>query len=367
MDEKKEKNLLYFGDDEIVKEKTANKQVFVTKRINGKETHTKIERPVESEYKRVPNTQGFNFEREIVIGVNTSQAVKAQSESNSKKKGSKHNKVKKSKNVKTKNKVQTANASRKNTKISKSKRKKVNKAIPATIAIVLIAIAIVVIAFATPIFNITEIKVEGNSRVTSTNIINLSGLKLSQNIFNNSKKSIINNIKENQYIEKVTVSRKLPGTVKIVVTEREIAYQIKLMSSYIYIDKQGNILENSSIKENVAILEGESTKEEELINGKTLNEQDVQKLTKVSKIIDAMKTVNIDASKVSVNIEDEENFILYMESENKKIYIGDATNLPNKMLYVSKILELESGHSGIIFVNGDLNSGFKPYFREEQI
>lgn len=69
-------NLLYFEDDEIVTGKTENKKVFVTKRINGKETHIKQNIPKDTEYKRMPNTQGFNFEREIVIGVNNNKNVK---------------------------------------------------------------------------------------------------------------------------------------------------------------------------------------------------------------------------------------------------------------------------------------------------
>jgi len=35
------------------------------------------------------------------------------------------------------------------------------------------------------------------------------------------------------------------------------------------------------------------------------------------------------------------------------------------MLYIQRILENEEGKTGTIFVNGNLSSGFKPYFREE--
>ena len=39
--------------------------------------------------------------------------------------------------------------------------------------------------------------------------------------------------------------------------------------------------------------------------------------------------------------------------------------LTKKMLYIKKILEEESDKSGTIFTNGDISSGFKPYFRQE--
>ena len=59
--------------------------------------------------------------------------------------------------------------------------------------------------------------------------------------------------------------------------------------------------------------------------------------------------------------------IIYTQKNgNKKIFIGDINNLTNKMLYLKKILEEEQENSGNIFVNGDISSGFRPYFRPEQ-
>ena len=53
-----------------------------------------------------------------------------------------------------------------------------------------------------------------------------------------------------------------------------------------------------------------------------------------------------------------------LEAEKKKIYLGDTSNLSNKMLYILAIIEQEKGKDGDIFVNGDLNNKFQPYFRE---
>jgi hypothetical protein len=37
------------------------------------------------------------------------------------------------------------------------------------------------------------------------------------------------------------------------------------------------------------------------------------------------------------------------------------------MNFINKMLIHEKGNSGRFFVNGDINNGFKPYFREEKI
>ena len=39
-------------------------------------------------------------------------------------------------------------------------------------------------------------------------------------------------------------------------------------------------------------------------------------------------------------------------------------NLKERMYYVKAILDQEVGHRGTIYVNGNLNEGFTPYFSE---
>ena len=56
---------------------------------------------------------------------------------------------------------------------------------------------------------------------------------------------------------------------------------------------------------------------------------------------------------------------MYLEEEQKRVYLGDNTNLSNKILYVNAIIEQEKQNKGKIFANGDLNNGFKVYFNFE--
>lgn len=385
-------NLLYFADDELVTGKTEDKKVFVTKRINGKETHVKQEIKKDTEYKRVPNTQGFNFEREIVIGVNSNKKSNINS-FNAPKKNKSDISVQNKKNVSDKKKRKNTKKSKKSKeskdsriirnfnygkkidnsyyenfeKGKKNKSRRNHKALITTISILFMVISIAIMAFLTPMFNIAEIKVEGNNKVTTSNIINLSRIKVGQNIFKNNKGKIEKYIKENSYIDEVEIKRILPSTIEIRVSERVVEYQVQLISSYIYIDKNGNILENAETKEKAIVIEGFSTTEEELVAGKKLNKVDIDKLDRLNKIKDAIKQIDgIELSDVKINIKKDNENIIYLKSENKKIYIGDSSNLSNKMLYIKKILENEKENSGSIFINGDLNDGFKPYFREEE-
>ena len=336
----KDGKTLYFSDDEIDSNTNGEKKVYVTKRINGKESHQKVEKEIKN---------NFDFNNEIVIGV-TKKEPQDFDRSKEEKKQNKNSK---------KN-----NTTRKNRTRRKKKRKKTSKKM-ITFASCFLLIAIVIIfALTTPIFNINYIEVTGNSKISSDTIISISGLKKGQNIFKFNN-STIQNIKENKYIDEVKIKRKLPGTIIISVKEREIKYQIKLLNSYAYIDKNGYILEVSTVKQEVPIIVGFNMNENELINKKMLEIEDLEELNKILKVMDAAKTINIDSIITEINIENKDNYYFFIENQSKKVYIGDTSNLTKKMLYIKKILEEESDKSGMIFTNGDISSGFKPYFRQE--
>ena len=362
----KDGKTLYFSDEEIDSETNGEKKVFVTKRINGKESHVKAEKRknegkhLEKNIKiqdKEEDDEIFSFNSEMVLGVNSSNVQEKEKKS----------KKKKTKNKKQK-KVEERQENQPQAKVAKkrrkSKKKKINKKILGFFSIIILVAIIVVLALTAPIFNITKIEINGNEKVSKDTIIALSGIKMGENIFRFNN-NMIQNVKQNTYIEKVEIQRKMPGTVVISVKERKIKYQINLINSYVYLDKNGYLLENSAERKNVPVIVGFSIKEDEMLNEKRLKDNDLEKLANAAKIIEAAKAINIDNLITEVNVEDKNNTILYLESKSKKINVGDTTNLTNKMLYVQKILENEEGKSGSVFVNGDISAGFKPYFREE--
>ena len=337
----KDGKTLFFSDDEIDKSIDGEKRVFVTKRINGEETHNKIEK----------KQKKFDFDNEIVIGVNSKKITnKKNSTQNNQSKINKKNKQMNEVNKYSKNKHQ--------------KRKKTSKKFVKASAILLIIAIIAVFAFTAPIFNIKNIEVKGNNQIPKDTIISISKIKKGENIFKTNN-SVIQNIKENQYVDEVSIKRKLPGTLQITIKERSVKYQIKLINSYAYIDKNGYILETSSVKAEVPIIVGFNITENELLNKKRLEITDLEKLNKILKVIEASKATEIDKLITEINIENENNYCIYLESQNKKVYIGDTNDLTKKMLYLKKIIDEEKENNGTVYVDGDISNGFKPYFRPE--
>lgn len=333
----KDGKTLRFSDDEIGNNTNGKKKIYITKRINGEEKSFKIE----DEEDKISK---FNFDNEIVIGVNR----------------------KKGNNPKSYNKNNEKNNTKNNSKNKKKKRKKKknHKLLKVIIPTISLISGGIIFALTAPIFNISSIEVKGNNKIPSETIISLSELKKGENIFRFNNK-VKEKIKENNYIEEVEIQRNLPGNLLITVKEREVLYQIKLLNSYAYIDKNGYILEISSVKAEAPIILGFNITENELIDKKRIEVADLQVLKDILKISEAAKEVEIEKLITEINIENKENYVLYIESENKKIYLGEAKNLTNKMLYIKKMLENEKESSGTFFVNGDISEGFKPYFRPE--
>ena len=330
-------NILQFEADDTSKTGINGKQVFFTKRINGKVTRNK---EIEHESRRIlEKTQ--DDEKLFVEFKNIK--------------------------VKPENYPQNNNTPKKNPNSKKNNKKKKKKTsiISKIILLLFIIIGTAIFAFISPIFNIKKIEVNGNDKIDSSTIISLSRIEKGKNLFQVSKKQVINEIKENPYINKVSIKRALPGTIQINIEERKIAYQIKVINSYIYIDYQGYILEVSSIDAKVPVIEGFTTEQDVLLNGKRLSNSDIQALRIILRIMETAKTSDVDKLISKITIQNNE-YVLEMKKENKIIFLGSATDLNNRMTYVKMIVEHEKGKSGKVFVNGDINSGFKPYFREEK-
>jgi cell division protein FtsQ len=248
--------------------------------------------------------------------------------------------------------------------IKKKKNTKLKKLLK-WISLIILIIGALAFLCTTPIFNVTDIDVIGNSQITSEEIISLSGITFDENTFRNRKSCIIKNVKENPYVKSVSVKRILPSKIQINVEERTVKFMIPLLNSYAYIDSQGYILEISEVAKEVPILKGMTTSEENLVAGNRLNTEDLEKLENILKLVSVSNENQIDSYITEINVEDEENYNITMASEGKIAYLGDLSNLNTRILYIKAIMEAEEGNEGEIFVNGDLNNGFQPYFREK--
>lgn len=282
----------------------------------------------------------MNNKEEIIV------EIKKPQKSNNKKK--KNNRKKKVSNIK---------------KIKKQNNKIRKTAMKITFILLLIIIVSIILA-SSEIFSIKEISVLGTDKLSENEIISFSKITIGENMFKLNFSKIKSSILENPYVDEVKLKRVFPNKVEINVKERKVKYMIQLAESYIYIDGQGHILEISKEKQEVPILLGIQTDLSNINAGSRLEEQDLIKLDTVNKIEVTAKNYDILNLITKIDITDKSEYILYLERQGKVAYIGDATDLNTKILWVKTINQKNEGVSGKIFVNMDLNAR-KPYFRQE--
>ena len=328
--EKEQEVNLYYFDNGQEQDETIDD---IMKRKKVKEREKRIEERKKQDY-----DDKFDFDTETVIGMTNMIKIKQEEQ----------------------NKNEFIKQQRKRNRLIK----RIKRIVKFTLLLGII-IGAIVFATCSPIFNITDIEVLNNNRVSSETVISLSGINTNENIFRFIATKVSNNIKQNAYIEDVKIRRVLPNKVQIEVTEREPRFSIPVLGEFAYMSTQGYILEITQNELNLPIIYGLQTAEENITAGNRISKEDLESLEMILRIMNVMGDSGLSEKVTSIDISDKNDYSIYMQEERKTIHLGDGSNLSNKMLYVMAILEEEKDVAGEIFANGDLNSDFRVYFREE--
>lgn len=265
-------------------------------------------------------------------------------------------KSKPKKNVKKK--VSSAN---KKTTQKKQKDTKKRKSIIMVLGLIIVISIMLVLILFSGLFNIKTITVINNYKVDTTEIIQNSGLVVGNNMFKTLNSTSKSGIKSNPYIEDVKITKRLNGEITIEVTERTATFMLQRETDYAYINNQGYILENSYTQLDLPIIKGYSSKE--LVPGNRIDVNDLKKLDVIIQVMEAAKSNGIKDIITSIDISDENNFILEIPSEAKTVQFGDETNINVKILWIVDLINREKGIEGEIIVNvPDIK---KVYFREK--
>lgn len=359
---------------------------------------------------RNTNDNKFNFDEEIVIGLRRLDEPNIKEEKNNKKtnKQNQNKKTKSKKDISSRKKrasgkvdepeilikskymnnyekeIKNREESKSNNKKKKSKKevkntKKLTKKqelairkrkillkIIKWLTLMVIIIGGVIYAMLSPMFNIHEIVVQGNSKISSETITSLSGLSIDENIFKYRTSEVIEKIKQEAYINTVEVKRKLPNTVEITVDERKATYKLQYGNAYAYINNQGYILEVTSVKGTIPLITGYYTSQENIKVGNRLSTEDLERLEDVLEIMEAASSVDkkLKNSIKGIDISDKNNYVLDLKNEKKIVNLGDVSNLSTKMLWINEFIKKEDGVEGTIMLNVDLNNDM-PYFNEK--
>jgi len=300
------------------------------------------------------NSQIINLDNEIIIGLTPKV------EESKKKKGKNTKKV--SVNKATKKPIKKSAKKTKERREPRIKNKTVKSKIVKWGILFILFIAAVILFLLSPVFNIKQIVVINNEKVSSEEVISLSNLNTGINMFKTTNKSIRNSIKSNAYIEDVKIRRSINGTVTLDIKERVPTYMITYANAYVYINNQGYMLEISKKAIKVPKIKGFTTKDEDIKVGNRLNVSDLKRLDSIIKIIEASKNTSLSDMITKVDISNEGMYILSIGSEKKTIRIDEMNNINIKLQMAGEVIRMEKGKKGEIYFQED---GKKAIFKEK--
>ena len=254
----------------------------------------------------------INLSNEIIIGLTPKQEEAKAKKKNIKKKPkatAKTTKKDTKKKTKTKGKPKTKTKSK--TKVSRARinrdfehreLNKVKVAIAKWTGIVILVAILLIIILRSSLFNIKEIAVVNNTKLTADEIISLSDIQIGMNMFEYSNKMVNKKLSQNPYIESASIKRSLSGTLTIDINERKPTYMLKFANAFVYINNQGYMLEITETPIEVPVITGFETPIDDIKEGNRLCVNDLMKLEDVIKIMNSANETSLAKRITSVDI-----------------------------------------------------------------
>ncbi len=187
-----------------------------------------------------------------------------------------------------------------------------------------------------PIWNVTNIEVEDNKYYTDEEIIRISGLK-DKHILNISFKEVKYDLLKLPYTKEVTVKYIFPSRIMIKMLERESLGYVPFMGTYLCLDEQGQVIEQTSKKDvSLPIIKGLSFSEFKI--GETLPVENEDHLLCGLQIIQGLKKYEYEKKVKAIDIYDLEQIHLYVD--NLDVIIGNIGDFDKKLQWLIQTREV---------------------------
>ena len=221
-----------------------------------------------------------------------------------------------------------------NNELIEKRRKKIRRKKTFFFIVILIT-TLVTLCLKLHYFNVKNIIVSNNKILKSSQIINEASVPNNTNIFYLNIGKVQADIKDNPYVKDVKITRSLPSTLVIEVTERSAAFYAEKDKKFIIIDKEGLVLEQRDDLTNLKLvkLEGVNTNNAQV--GKVICASDSAKLDEINKITEIILNNSSCKSITKVNINDSTDIQLFYNDMCIKLgTIDDMTNKLNEAINI---------------------------------
>lgn len=214
----------------------------------------------------------------------------------------------------------------------------------------LLVVTLITLAFNLKTFDIKEISVKNNVKMTKDDIIKLSGIKAGENIFYISFYKGKKNILSNPYIKSVKLKRILPDKIEISVTERKEAVYLQMDNSFYILDDTGVFMKKVNTVPSLLKIQGIENKISFANNSLIFNDSRYKNIIEEFSILNSSNSSKYKFK--AVDIGNLANIKLYIN--NMEIRLGSDEDLFNKVNRAINIMDkdgisLEKGYIDISF------------------
>ncbi len=228
--------------------------------------------------------------------------------------------------------------SRKKRKLKR--RRAIKKAILSFMLLLMVVLIGTVLAF-TVFFKIDSIKVKGGTVYPQKIIVKNCGVEVGDSLLLTSSGKIAENLmKALPYVGSISITRELPSTLIINVTDTSVAGAFSYKGGFVLINDSGKVLDASAdiLGEGIPVISGveiDSAKDGEIVNIKKEATKEI--LFELLKSVTEAGIVGV----TEINLKDTSNIV--MKYDNRiKILVGSETNLKTKILRAASAIEREN-------------------------
>lgn len=206
--------------------------------------------------------------------------------------------------------------------------------------LLLFVVVLMSIGFAvlmSPVFTIKKVVVSGNlNKFTEQEVKDLLEINEGNNLFTISKSSAIKKMKSSPYIESITIKKEYPSTICVDVLERRVRGYVPYMSSYLYIDEYGRVLDiKTSFTEPLPVVNG--LKFDSFHIGEKIETQNPEAFEVMVVIAQIMTKYEMLDTVVNLDVSDTENISARVNKVD--VNLGSVSNCDEKIRTMAEIIK----------------------------
>jgi cell division septal protein FtsQ len=206
------------------------------------------------------------------------------------------------------------------------------------------------------VFIVRNIQVEGVKTVSAGDVVRKAGLTLGGSIFAADEGAVRRNFEHEGLVAFERLERRLPGTLRLIVRERERSAVVNYLGVALVIDENGYVIEQlgEMPSYNLTVVTGVRASSYQV--GRRLESDVPLQVDSLLKVVLALNLQEFADRTSELNVADLDNMYL-MERGGMMIKIGDDTMLAEKLLWAKSVLDQQLYPQGIFTGILDVSSG----------